>query len=618
MDEELYSFFSDLVEETHLALDEYPVPEMAFTSIILERIEGLLGCKEITQEHCIIRKSNGDTIGEIHAYSESTNGEVLYLFFTDYNHSASNIPTKNNTECQVAFNRLQGFYNMAYRAGFSDLDEDTPEYKAGRFIYDNMHNYNSVNLIVLSNCIINSPQIRKLRINTKPVFVDVWDIRKIYGNTHSMSDHLAINIDFSSDEYKRFKIPYIQMESTQYGYKCVQAMFPAKLLYSLYERYNTNLLYNNVRYFLGLKGAKDKKPNVAMLDTLRNENEMFLAYNNGITALAKSIESDTVGEKTDVTDQDSSTSHQYISMGILKSICDFRIINGGQTTAVIFNSRNTRANTNGTNVVNLTGVYVQVKLIISDEIEKISGNIALSSNFQNKVSYSDFSVGNSFNVELEKLSRNIVTPSSNNDTVYWFYERLKGQYDEQKKTIRTKADKDYFDFRFPKDKKFSKEDVAKVWTNWNQAPYDSVKGAASTYGIYMKNIVTRGFCPDESYYKETIALLIIYRFLLSRKENKLYTNGKASVIAYTMAMLSYQTLGRFNLYKVWENQSLSDNTKIYLNNLSDRIFELISAEAQRQNTSILSYGKNKSAYEYLCKQEFGINSHLLDNDLVRL
>lgn len=116
------------------------------------------------------------------------------------------------------------------------------------------------------------------------------------------------------------------MESSQYGYRCVQMMFPAKLLYQLYERYNTKLLYNNVRYFLGLKGAKDKKPNVAMLETLRKENEMFLAYNNGITALAKGIESETIGEKEDITDDESTTSKQYITMGVLKKIMDFRII----------------------------------------------------------------------------------------------------------------------------------------------------------------------------------------------------------------------------------------------------------------------------------------------------
>ncbi len=112
-----------------------------------------------------------------------------------------------------------------------------------------------MNLVVLSNYVINNAFLKKIKIATKPVYYDVWDLKKIYGNTHSLSDHVAIDIDFESEEYDRYKIPFIQMESSQYGYRCVQMMFPAKLLYQLYERYNTKLLYNNVKVFPWLEGS---------------------------------------------------------------------------------------------------------------------------------------------------------------------------------------------------------------------------------------------------------------------------------------------------------------------------------------------------------------------------
>lgn len=454
-------------------------------------------------------------------------------------------------------------------------------------------------------------------IAAKPVYPDVWDLKKIYGNTHSLSDHIAIDIDFESEEYDRYKIPFIQMESSQYGYRCVQMMFPAKLLYQLYERYNTKLLYNNVRYFLGLKGAKDKKPNVAMLETLRKENEMFLAYNNGITALAKGIESETIGEKEDITDDESTTSKQYITMGVLKKIMDFRIINGGQTTAVLYSAKNLGdANNDPTKKVSLVGVYIQVKLIISDEIEKISGKITLSSNFQNKVKYSDFSVSNEFNNKMEKLSRGIIAPNKNNELTYWFYERLRGQYDEHKKRLKTKADRDMFDFQYPKQRKFTKEDIAKVWSNWNQSPYDAVKGASTTYAAFMKEQVDRSFIPDEDYYKKTIALLIMYKFLMSRPENKNYANGKATVVAYTMAMLASLSFNKYDLLKVWNNQGLSDNTKIFLNQVCDKVYHLLSVQVVKLNTTILSYGKTKGAYDFISSQPLSVDIHLLDNDLV--
>ncbi len=618
MNEQIHSYAISLIEETMMVRDEMSIPEMAFTEIVLDKIEPMLNCEEIIKEHCIVRKTNGDIIGELHAYSISENHEVLYLFYSYFN-SRDEVLTKSKSECSICLKRPQGFYNFAIRGGHLDKDADSPEYRAAKFIYDNVHVFKSVNIVVLSNYVINNLSITydKIKIASKPVYNDVWDLKKIYGNTHTMSDHIPIDIDFNSEDYSRFKIPFIQMESTQFGYKCIQAIFPAKLLYRLYERYNTHLLYNNVRYFLGLKGNKEQKPNLAMLNTLRRENEMFLAYNNGITALARGIESEIIKEKTDITDPENTNSSQYITMGILKKICDFRIINGGQTTAVIFSAKNLSDNSNDIDKkVSLLGVYVQVKLIISDEIEKISGNIALSSNLQNKIKYSDFSVSNEFNRKMEEYSRSILVPNPNNELIYWFYERLRGQYDEQKKNIRTKVEKDIFDSKYPKSKKFTKEEVAKVWCTWYQTPFDAVKGASTTYSTFMKEILKSHFAPDEEYYKKTIALLIIYKFLMSRTENRNYANAKATIIAYTMAMLQYQTGNRFDLMKVWQTQRVSDGTKIYLNTLSEKIFAMLNNQAISMGSTILSYGKTKGAYEMLSKQPLQENIDKIENDLI--
>ena len=165
--------------------------------------------------------------------------------------------------------------------------------------------------------------------------------------------------------------------------------------------------------------------------------------------------------------------------------------------------------------------------------------------------------------------------------------------------------------------RFTKEDVSKIWSNWEQVPYDAVKGASTTYATFMKGIVSRSFVPDEIYYKKTIALLIIYKFLMSRPECKNYTNGKATVAAYTMAILNYLTMGRFDLLKIWQEQELSDNTKVYLNKLSDEVFDRLNTQANCQSTTVLSFGKTKAAYESIKTQPFNADIHLLDNELVK-
>ena len=78
MNEELMSFVASLLENTQLKMDEYQTPEMAFTSVALDKIAELLDCNDPVIEHCKLTKTNGDTIGEIHAYAESVNGEVLF------------------------------------------------------------------------------------------------------------------------------------------------------------------------------------------------------------------------------------------------------------------------------------------------------------------------------------------------------------------------------------------------------------------------------------------------------------------------------------------------------------------------------------------------------------
>ena len=136
------------------------------------------------------------------------------------------------------------------------------------------------------------------------------------------------------------------------------------------------------------------------------------------------------------------------------------------------------------------------------------------------------------------------------------------------------------------------------------------------YAAFMKSIVERGFLPDDDYYKKTIALIIIYKFLISRPENRNYANGKASVIAYAMSIMSSQTFGKLDLLKIWQNQELSNNTKIYLNSLCDSLYNIFINKVTSMNTTILSYGKTKSAYDFIMSQCLRVDHHLLDNDLI--
>jgi hypothetical protein len=617
MKDDLKSYIDELDENIRIKEDEYTNRDEAFTAYVIEEIAELINLGEYKICHAS-KKDSGDRVqGEIYGYCLSDNAEVLTLFYSLYNPTANiEIKTLYDSEYQTAINRMQGFYKLALRGLSLDLEDadqkSSPLFEPADEIYKNHANITSVRLIVLSNSIINKYDIKDIRINGKIVISDVWDLKKIYAHLHSGQDHVAIDIDFKED-YKNFKIPFIKMDSTglNSNYKCIIALFPAKLLYQLYERHNTDLLLNNVRFFLGFKGSKKTNANIGILNTLKNESQMFLAYNNGITALARGIESAPIGEQIDITDEsEKKEGHDFISMGILSAINDFRIVNGGQTTAAIFSSKR-----NNQNTISLYGVYVQVKIIVlSDDINQIAGNITKYSNSQSKIKYSDFTVSNSFNTTMEQLSRKILYPNANNEPKYWYFERVRGQYDQEKKNLRTKEEQKLFDSKFPKEKKFKKEEIAKVWKSWQQEPYDAVKGESTNYELFMNKILESNLTPDEIYYRKTIVLMIIYRFLMSVPENKRYGNRKATIVAYAISYLSYATYGRLNFEKIWASQDLSDNLKVYLIQLCESLYAALQELAG--DMSVLSWGKRKLAFKDITSCKLKCDKTLLNQDIM--
>ncbi len=90
-------------------------------------------------------------------------------------------------------------------------------------------------------------------------------------------------------------------------------------MYRLYDEYGSRLLELNVRSFLQARG----KVNRGIRDTLRNEPDRFLAYNNGIVITVDDLE-------TMLLEDGRPAIHRMKGM---------QIVNGGQTTASIHRTR---------------------------------------------------------------------------------------------------------------------------------------------------------------------------------------------------------------------------------------------------------------------------------------
>lgn len=186
--------------------------------------------------------------------------------------------------------------------------------------------------------------------------------------------------------------------------------------------------------------------------------QKFFAYNNGIATIADSI----VTEKNE----------QGL---VIKSFKNLQIINGGQTTASL-------ALAVIKNNADLSGIYVQMKLsIIKSEIERpeLIRLISKFANKQNKVTDADLNSNHPFYGRIENYSRKIKTPIIPNSTIQtiWFFERVRGQYDQGKMKLLTKKERDIYEKLNPKNQKFTKTDLAKFINSSLMKPYDVSWGA---------------------------------------------------------------------------------------------------------------------------------------------
>lgn len=167
-------------------------------------------------------------------------------------------------------------------------------------------------------------------------------------------------------------------------YESYLMVMPATILGELYGKYGDRLLEQNVRCFLQARG----KVNKGIRSTIITDPEMFFAYNNGITATAREVITETEDD------------------GIyIKEIRDLQVVNGGQTTASLFH-------TSRKDKVSLEKIFVQMKLSVVDgeKGEVVIPKISEYANTQNKVNAADFFSNHPFHLRMEEFSRRLWVP----------------------------------------------------------------------------------------------------------------------------------------------------------------------------------------------------------------
>jgi hypothetical protein len=536
---------------------------------------------------------------KINAYAEPDNYETIDLFVTVF--KGTDEPVRiTKDEIETAAKRVANFFRKAkYKDYVNEIAESSPIFDFAHTLANSellKDNLVRVNAIILTDGLYAGDFPENQNISGYPIFYRVVDINYIYNITEK--SHIPIEIDFRKEG---FQVPCIVSPSENDQYQSYLAIISGTALATIYERYGSRLLEQNVRSFLQFTG----KINGGIRKTIKEEPHMFLAFNNGIAATAEEliIETSPDGKGS-----------------MISKVKDFQIVNGGQTTASIYHTLKK-------DKVDISGIYVQVKLSVvknKSSFSEIVSRIAEYANTQNKVSVSDLSSNKPYHIDLEKLSRTIFAPhiTGQNIQTKWFYERARGQYKNERTKELTTSRQKAFDLKNPKNQVFTKEDLAKYINAYQEifegkrlviGPHIVVKGNQKNYVQFVNYNLAKK--PDSIYFEDVIAKMILFR-----SAEKIYGVKPNSIgdmryitVPYSISLLNYHINNKLDLYKIWKNQAVSDQFRDLLYDIMVSVENFIKTNAP--GALYGEWAKKEECWSALKNQRFDIDLTTIKSDL---
>lgn len=526
-DKSLNQFYSDFMEEVELAAYAETggwTKDDFLTSMMLEYLED---AGEVIDPIMCPFRSYGL---QLNAYAIAEDNSSLDIFVSLL--ADSDTPkTVSQAEVDAAIKRAIQLYQKAINDLYASFEKDNDAYEFAITVNRGKENIKTVRICALTNGIVKPIPLKNLTVGNAEISFVLWDIDRLYRCVTSGKMRETIEIDF--EEKYSLTIPCIE-NSTSSKYSVYLAIISGELLAALYDEHRDRLLEKNVRSFLQVKGAVNK----GIRDTLRDEPDMFLAYNNGISVTAESVEI--------VRDDNGKPS--------IKKIRDMQIVNGGQTTASIFNASKDKKNP-----ADLSKVFVQMKVSVitsPDDMDEIVPRISAFANTQNKVQVADFSANDPFHRRVEELSRTIWAPAQGGmKPINWFYERARGQYADMLSRESTALRKKQFKETHPV---FTKTDLAKYENTWDQLPFQVSEGAQKNFRRFTIRLNERkGLLPDEKFYQRLVAKAILFRRTEKLVQQQQFGGYRANIVTYTLAFLSFKTAQRIDLDRIWKEQGLT-------------------------------------------------------------
>lgn len=484
---------------------------------------------------------------------------ILTLVIADFQQSPG-IQTLTGTEMDAILKRATAFLSKALEPQFRQgLEETTAAFGLTDLIARRWNAIARVRIILASNRLLSSRVEGRddAELNGKSIGYSVWDLGRLHRLAASGRTREDIEIDLDADFGGA--LPALPAHLADADYEAYLIVIPGEQLARIYDHWGSRLLEQNVRVFLQARGNVNK----GIRETVEKEPEMFLAYNNGITATAERV-----------------TTRRTEEGLLITGLSNLQIVNGGQTTASIHAASRKKD-------VDLSRIFVQMKLSIVEPARALDvvPKISQFANTQNRVSAADFFANHPFHVRMEEFSRRIYAPSPDGTfrESKWFYERARGQYQDAR-AYMTVAQRRKFDLEYPKRQLISKTDLAKYLNVWRCHPDIVSKGAQKNFAHFAEHVGKEWRRSsdqfNENYFRHAIAKAIIFRKAEKLvTEQSWYEGGyRANVVAYAIAKIAHDVQERksaIDFDRIWRLQDVPSALEAALVLSAETVHEVI-------------------------------------------
>jgi len=259
--------------------------------------------------------------------------------------------------------------------------------------------------------------------------------------------------------------------------------------------------------------------------------------------------------------------------------------------------------------------------------------VAKYANSQNKVSAADLFSTHEFHVRMEQISRRLKAPAKESQQYQtgWFYERARGQWENDRIARGPTNEQAKFELEYPKSQRITKTDWAKYDYCWDQHPDLVSKGAQSVFADYAVKVDAQWTKNDgkgadvygDGYFRTSIGKAIMYETLraevLRQEWYKVAPGYLANIIAYAISRFALQISvqfdsAKYNFGRVWQKQEISDTTRTTLIEIAHGAQKYL-VDPNRPQANVTQWAKQQACWEGF--KRFNIQlDNAIEEDLV--